>query len=628
MALHGLDMGTANAESHSAVSGDVVVDTRARTLEYEPLPEPEGEGEEPAPPVETLVLGSARMLEGGEFETVLAVPVPGQLVDIYSSSDLVGTDWRHEATLLAASKNTRICALVEGNERRFFRAQSGLSFAPGEIGFIDPTCDLSTLSDDGEHLDSDNYYLRQNGDHLGLDIAYRVPPRLAGQLTGVAFWVYRGDSGQKVAEVDGAMSGAFHATGDRLRVAWNAPLPSRENDPGFFVVEMRVEVDGRLIYCSPTGDRDRDPANGWQCQQDCLAVWDPVWRHRPILHLGEATGGIERPISPVFFLAVATLYEKGNAGSPAVANPTVDDLTSGEYNTREHYLDVGIPYTIDRSGITADPGAHIMHTASDHQFSGVAGATGRRQPGERYTAANEAYLFAQYWMFYDFSNSASFLGNIPYHEGDLEYMQVAIRKWHPDSRGIKALWMRPFAATASQHYYGQTLAWFPHDGGRPSSPQAIQHVAHDGRGRPEIYVAEGTHATYFAGPGQHKVRDILDGIPGCEDVPFLGTQIQYDAPDAGDTREGIRDATRHSYVLAPMPDWFATWKGRWGYKESSSGDRFCATAKNGPHGPILRDAYEDPDTPVNLRDNPVRFHNLSRRQDDIDNNDRLYIPEN
>ncbi|MCH7226657.1 hypothetical protein [Haloferula sp. A504] len=629
------------------MSGDVAVDTRSRALEYESLPTADLSF---TPPQEPTVEATRKV--GDVFEIDIGLPTAGERVSVYSNDDLSTDNWQLVDSLFTNSPRMRLYLDTEGRAKKFYRIVPEFSFEPGEVGFVDEECDLSTLT----NTDSDNYYLRQNNDHENLDIYYNVPARLAGLLDFVRFRVFKGDTGEGVPVGFAGTSSftSFQGVGNGLHETFSVPLPDLDSDPGFFVVRMEVVVNGVVVWQSPIEDADSNPANGWQCPQECLAVWDPIWRHRPRLHLGrpsliedpygfESGGGVRHPISPLAFLLRAELWRKfpKNGGlledQLELEDPSFLDLSNPAFNTINHYLDVGSAGSggsVDESGIPSSAEAVIMHTASDHQFS-----EGATQTGERRDTANEEYLFAQYWLFYDYSNSSVDLPltGIPHHEGDLEYAQVCLRKWNPASRSSKAEWMTPYSATASQHYYGQTLAWDSEDGSLPPNPQEIDHVPHDGNGRPFIYVADGTHATYFAPGGPEPAYHLATDLVNDELPPYLGTQIQYKNPWDGLGYIGPVERTsrpyERSYQLQPMPEWFEKWQGRWGRRESSVGDPFDPFERDGPHGPPHRNAYQAPPSsgaepiPVNLREEPVRFHNFSLRSVDGVLDD-LYIPEN
>jgi hypothetical protein len=221
------------------------------------------------------------------------------------------------------------------------------------------------------------------------------------------------------------------------------------------------------------------------------------------------------------------------------------------------------------------------------------------------------FIFLQYWLFYDASMSAvGAIAGDPYHEGDVEFVQAAIMldvpAWsagtqypvgrivrYQDASGVnyytamqahtatsenappntafwqkpnwqkpneyKIGWFLPFSATAAQHYYGQTVRWNLTNGAAAASPQQQTWVQHEKNGRFRIFVAEGTHATYFAAGDFDVSSNTAD--------QRLGTEIQYQPvgvadfiyETAGDTQVEV-DVWQY-----PASD-FEQWLGRWGYK--------------------------------------------------------------
>ncbi len=587
---------TSSQVCHGAESSLITVDTRKQGLLVTPIAEskPAADGSglvyERALPVNGVELDSVvddveARAEGSGFDMVLGVPSPGQCVEIFSTSTLGDpASWEKEATIVTPSGRVGISDSTADSETRKFYQARAFSFPAGETGFIDDFCDSSTEV----NQDSDNYYLRENNDHLGLEIWYQLPTELisVGPVTRVEFTVLEG--GIEPVELDESLLGPVDL-GQPLRVVWDAP-PSPTTDAGFYVIRMDVYVNFQLEWSSPVGDADGDSSNGWQCPQGALVVWDPLWRHRPILHLGAASGGHECPIDPLAFLDVTELWVKsGEEDILVTEDPSVDDLWN--HNTKEHFLNIpdglriGQNWKID-IGIIEDAQPAIMYTTSNHQ------------------GANNNFLFLQYWMFYEFSNSAFDAAADPHHEGDVEYVQMAIRLSAPALPEYKALWMSPYAVTASQHYYAQTIAWIP-ESGPPGNPRILNRVEHVDNGRFAIFVAEGTHATYLAAGTYPASRDLL--YPGCDGVPFLGSGLPWNDP-FGHYQESAQRG-EHAYSLIPMPNIFRNWKGRWGYKETEEGGGFCATDRNGPPGPFSRAAYRSPDDPVYLLSNPVELHN-------------------
>ena len=151
----------------------------------------------------------------------------------------------------------------------------------------------------------------------------------------------------------------------------------------------------------------------------------------------------------------------------------------------------------------------------------------------------------QYWFFYYFNPKT--YGTRGVHEGDWEMIQV-----HLDAAA------EPVRATYAQHGGGERCDWI--------------HVQRNGNGQPIVYVAQGSHASYFSA-GYH-FNTVADDTAGGEKSV---------------TNPGIIDVT------ANAPSWLS-WPGRWG----------------GTSGKIVK----DPDSPRGPRfqpgdpwNNPITWSN-------------------
>ena len=142
------------------------------------------------------------------------------------------------------------------------------------------------------------------------------------------------------------------------------------------------------------------------------------------------------------------------------------------------------------------------------------------------------YTILQYWFFY-YYNSKEFGAGLGPHEGDWEMVEILL---NPDGT--------PSAAAYSQHEYGETCGW--------------QQVERTADGRAVVYVAEGSHASYFhESSGAGYPVHILDG--GGPPV-FVGF----------DTADGANEhATPTVIDITDPPDWLS-WPGRWGEDTGAS----------------------------------------------------------
>jgi hypothetical protein len=224
------------------------------------------------------------------------------------------------------------------------------------------------------------------------------------------------------------------------------------------------------------------------------------------------------------------------------------------------------------------------------------------------TTDADNFVFLQFWMFENFSRRPFGIFGMPFnpnvqHEGDMEHCQIAVRLADPSDLSLKAKWVTPFGATASQHYYAQTLKWDLHDGSSPANAHSQEHVEHVNN-RLAIYVALGAHATYFAGDANIEVPDVNG---------HLGTQQQYD-PNPEGAYDISAPAVEIDYELVHVDDiLLGTFNGRWGYLLNGNPDSFS----NGPSGPPHRSAHTASGNVVNLRNQPRTLHNLSRKTSQI-----------
>lgn len=154
----------------------------------------------------------------------------------------------------------------------------------------------------------------------------------------------------------------------------------------------------------------------------------------------------------------------------------------------------------------------------------------------------------QYWFFY-FYNDYRMAGGIGLHEGDWEMVQLHLPAGplHPDSEPVEAVY--------AQHKHAQTESW----------PE-VEKVEDK---RPVVYVARGSHASYFEA-GIHETEvwaDVADGIR----VP---KQLSL------------------SFIREPTPGWLA-WPGRWG--DTRPRRLWRKVDQPSPTGPCAHPQWDDPD---------------------------------
>lgn len=130
----------------------------------------------------------------------------------------------------------------------------------------------------------------------------------------------------------------------------------------------------------------------------------------------------------------------------------------------------------------------------------------------------------QYW-FFEYLNSKTFVG-FGQHEGDWEMVQV-----HLGGDG------NPIGAAYAQHTGGEVCPW--------------SNVKKTEDGRPIVYVAQGSHASYYTS-GQH-------------DLAIWGLFGAYDTNDA---RGAVITPT--AIDVTNPPQWISSWPGLWGGSTSGA----------------------------------------------------------
>jgi hypothetical protein len=507
-----------------------------------------------------------------------------------------------------------------------------------DIGFIDkvPSHPFDDLKD------SDNFFLRQHddegyADYKELYIYYYILPE-GLPISDVKITIREEDEEAEnkfVKQIDGEKKTEDnYKTGNELNVKWadvrDAAGNFRENR--FYTVQLEVDVNVDVngvvkTFKTPLGDADTTTP-GYQCQEKCLVIHDLVFKHRPVVHMGSGeTVAPKGPVYPfsenivgIYKLEKYCYYEiiestgeeieavpygipaweepptnYSNGGFPAAElmpkrqefsyrYPVLKDSINNDDpdEVKEHYIDVNNNnHGCANGDVTLFHRGHIRHIPKSNDSDG----------GD--------YCFIQFWM-YETASYAPYgipiFGNSYWHDCDWEMVQLCIKL----TGTKKSEWFLPHAATASQHYYGQTLAWRINKNGPEELAQ--QYVGTEDNGnRVKIYIAQNSHATYFR-----------DGLFVTE-TQSCGTQIQYDNATYHIVKDRIDKADNgelvkvDEYTLIPFnykgKCGIADWPGLWG----SNGAMAQAI-----RGPFLRAAQTSTGN-LNLNNKPVDFHNSCRK---------------
>jgi hypothetical protein len=426
--------------------------------------------------------------------------------------------------------------------------------------------------------------------------------------------------------VDDTLTGETDAlgnirTGNEMHVTWQNAAdpgdPSRPREVGFYRVQMQVSYPGQVGEIgTPIDDADsgQGSALGWQCPQRGLAIHDLVWKHRPILHVHSLEVGLPNNINEFVRESMLKQWTAG-VQVPVVPFPVLPPTST------DFFFDLFKDSHVSGGSLNDYSPEDYAVLSTDAEAVTMYHSTSGGRVGEGVETAD--FVFIQFFMFENFSTISH--TPIPtltyptvYHEGDLEYVQMVLRIKEPSAPGLKSWWLGPMAATASQHLWAQTLLWSRYDGSPCSEAHMQTHVEHEMNGRFGVYVALGSHATFFASDPKVCTANVFDAVGGGI---YLGNsrvlQADCNLVPAGpfptgeyyDSTSPLRDG-EVEYLLKPLEQeqWLDEFGGRWGFFEID--DPWALT--NGPAGPPTRAALreaEDPD-PVVLLEQPCRLHNL------------------
>jgi hypothetical protein len=161
----------------------------------------------------------------------------------------------------------------------------------------------------------------------------------------------------------------------------------------------------------------------------------------------------------------------------------------------------------------------------------------------RAKADSDGRLWLQYWFYY-FYNDYNLAGGIGLHEGDWEMAQLRMATHGGE----------PDLAVYAQHVHAEEASW------------ADVEKLPDNPDTPVIYVARGSHASYF-NEGYHETEAWFDIADGKRKTPKLELDIIGD----------------------DVPGWLR-WRGRWGDTKA----RIPWIEQPSPQGPIAHSQWNDP----------------------------------
>jgi hypothetical protein len=259
------------------------------------------------------------------------------------------------------------------------------------------------------------------------------------------------------------------------------------------------------------------------------------------------------PVEVVLGDPATTLRDNAGGGAVVAPGPTGADIYFG-----------GPDLYLDLPGNPRDPGC-----AYEQHFK----ARTDNRPAVAYariaTSGLTGQLALQYWLYYyfnDFNNT---------HESDWEMIQLLFNA----TSAADALGQEPVEIALAQHGGGENAEWIDNKLQRDGS-------------RPIIYVAAGSHATYydsgiFLGWGENGA-----GF-GCDDTSGPSNRVPLDVlliPDGVPDRDG--------------PFAWTTFRGRWGEKQPWE--------YNGPTGPNTKPQWSAPfHWQAGLRDSSLKIEGVT-----------------
>lgn len=281
-------------------------------------------------------------------------------------------------------------------------------------------------------------------------IAWEACP---GGISTCGIWIHDLTTGVSQPLSDGPRDGTGLNTS-------SAGLPSVAASSGR-VVWQDSRGSARAIYENQLGNRAQVLAE----------------RHRPELRLGTDEHFEPEPFQLMLELPGSFLRRQPGSGFEPVRNPAAEDL-NGKCDAADCYVDL--------MGSAVEAGGGETSCSIDRGLIARTYLDFYREGGDGFEPTVYARVKAlpdgtviQYWINYPVNDHPRL-----FHEGDWEMVQVRL-----DGA------LQPFRAEYSQHEAGQWREW-----------SDVEKV--DGSERPVVYVAAGSHASYFR-PGEFELVPYL-----------------------------------------------------------------------------------------------------------------------
>ncbi len=472
------------------------------------------------------------------------------------------------------------------------------------VGWVDAIPDSVSDTSGSAIFDSDNYFKDIDADGKEVKLFYKVrnqSDKVIRDLKIKAFGLKDDEHAIWILSGCSTIEGTSGVSFDYSNFPTNSTLR--------FQLEVTYSnVTEKILVTNRTDIADAESLIGWQCPQECLAVHNLVYKHRPVIFMGSGeTIAINGPVHPLDEKIISEYRLRNELGGKVTIkygdynDIKTDNVLSllENYNAKNYYLQMKgydeAEEVIDDDGEQPLPCHESPVTIGCHLIE------------NQDVRSTPNHIFIQYWMYYtaSYRPKKTFMTAQFTHDGDWEMVQFCVNiNTHKKK---KTDWFLPFAVTGSQHYYGQTLGWKLGVSSSKSAKKQRFVTTQDDGNRPEIFVAENTHATYFR---NGKIDSYVFGK--------LGTQVQYDnSPNAGydEVSTSLTEVAKFDLYPLYTNSFLCNWEGFWGgfHRQFKGADRLYP-----PRGPKFRTANALNNVLLNMFDNPRGFLHRCRKIVDED----------